>query len=399
MGAARTILVVTLPERGHYHPLLGPARALAARGHRVIVAATCDLRAELRAALADPRIEVACPDGAGPPAAHLRGAALAAILRDPDRLAAWIRALLVDGVDADVAPLRALVRAVRPDVVALDSMAYAAAIAASVEGVPWVGWATSLNPVVGADVGNPIDSVLVRTLAALDPARRAVFARHGVPAARFRVSDVLAPRGTACFATAALVGPARDPSVALVGPSCGGARGGATLDLAFADDRPLIYASFGSQAWYQPARFERLFAATARLGFALVLAAGELAPRYAGEHVRAVAYADQLALLPRVSAFVTHGGANSVMEACATGTPLVVAPICNDQPHTAAFVARAGGGLALALDDAPDDDLDDALARVATDPMIRARADALRAAYADADGAAGAADLAERALA
>ncbi len=378
-------LVVTLPERGHYHPLLGPTAELARRGHTVTVVATHDVVAELRAAgVAD----AIAPPGARPPSSAVRGAALAAILVDPPRLAGWIRALLVDAPRAGIPPLRAIIRDLRPDVVALDTMAYDAAIAAELEGVPWVGWATSLNPVVDG-----LDSPLIRTLAALDADRHALFADHGL-AARFRVSDVLSPRGTAVFATEALVGAAADPDVALVGPSRGGVRGGARADLAFADGRPVIYASFGSQAWHQPARFDRLVAACDRLGFALVAAMGELAPRYA----HAVEFVDQLELLPRVAGFVTHGGANSVMEACAAGTPMLVAPICNDQPHSAAFVERAGAGLALDLDTAPEAALDAALRRLVEDRALRTRCAAIRDSYAR-DGAAGAADLAERAAA
>lgn len=99
-----------------------------------------------------------------------------------------------------------------------------------------------------------------------------------------------------------------------------------------------------------------------------------------------------------MSVFVTHGGANSVMEACAAGTPMLVAPICNDQPHSAAFVARAGAGLALALDTCSDDALDAALVELTTSSAIRTRGDAIRDSYRR-DGARGAADLAERAAA
>jgi UDP:flavonoid glycosyltransferase YjiC (YdhE family) len=65
--------------------------------------------------------------------------------------------------------------------------------------------------------------------------------------------------------------------------------------------------------------------------------------------VLAVRYAPQLALLTRARAFVTHGGANSVMEAIASGVPMLVSPLCNDQPHQAWFVEAAGIGRALDL--------------------------------------------------
>ena len=79
----------------------------------------------------------------------------------------------------------------------------------------------------------------------------------------------------------------------------------------------------------------------------LVLVADELGPL--PDHVLACRYAPQLALLPRTAAFITHGGANSVMEALHFGVPLLISPVCNDQFHQAHFVERAGAGRALDL--------------------------------------------------
>ena len=381
------ILVVTLPEKGHYHPLLGPTSELVRRGADVTVAATSDIAAELLAAGA-PRVLV--PPGARPPDDSVRGEALARVLRDPLALAGWIRTLLVDAPRAAVEPLRAIVREVRPEVVAIDTMAYAAAIAAELEGVPWVGWATSLNPVVHAD------SELVRTLRALDPERHALFAEHGL-AARFQISDVLSPRGTAVFATAALVGEA-PREIRLVGPSLGGARAGELVDPAFAGGRPIVYVSFGSQAWYQPERFAKLFAAAASLDLAVIAAMGELAVTCREAHVRAVPVAAQLPALRHAAVCVTHGGANSVMEACAAGVPLLVAPICNDQPHNRTVVERAGCGLGIDLERCTQAELTAALATLVADGPHRSRMRAVAADYAMYSGAVGAAELALGAL-
>ena len=392
------VLVVTLPEKGHYHPLLGPALELARRGADVTLAATADIAGELAACTAPaapradepppPRVRVIVPPGAAPPAAHIRGEALARVLVDPAALAGWIRELLVEAPRRELAPLRAILRDVRPDVVAIDTMAYAAAIAAELEGVPWVGWATSLNPVVP----DGLDSALCRTLHALDRERQAVFADHGITA-RFRVSDVLSPRGTAAFATEAFVGPA-PAGVALVGPSLGGARGGELVDPAFAGARPIVYVSFGSQAWYQPRRFARIFEAADALGLAVIAAMGDLAaPRDGHACVR---FASQLGALRAARVVVTHGGASSVMESLAFGVPLLVAPICNDQPHSRWFVERAGCGLGIDLETCAQAELVAALARLTGDSPERRRASEIGASYRR-DGAAGAADLAERA--
>jgi UDP:flavonoid glycosyltransferase YjiC (YdhE family) len=55
-------------------------------------------------------------------------------------------------------------------------------------------------------------------------------------------------------------------------------------------------------------------------------------------------YVPQLELLSRSSVMITHGGANSVMEAIAYRVPLLIAPLCNDQFHQVHFVETAGIG-------------------------------------------------------
>lgn len=384
-------LVFTIPERGHYHPLLGPAGRLRAEGWEVVWATTADVRDELEAAGVE---RVLLPPGAGPPAPGLRGRALSETIADPEALRGWIRALLVDAQPALVEPFRAMIREVRPSVIAIDTMVYAAAIAAELEGVPWVGWSTSLNPVVPPEVS----SELVATLRDLQPARERLFTEHGLRA-RFSVSDVLSPRGTAVFATEALVPRADDPTVSLVGPSLGGIRPGPVPTPAGTREG-LVYVSFGSQAWYQPRRFAVVLEAAERLGVGVVAAMGELAneARADGPSQVRVPKVDQLGVLARADVLVTHAGANSVMESLAAGVPMLLAPICNDQPHNRRFVEQAGAGIGLDLDTAGAPAVMEVLERL-LEPHGAPRQAAARiaASYRAHDGAAGAADLARRA--
>jgi len=55
----------------------------------------------------------------------------------------------------------------------------------------------------------------------------------------------------------------------------------------------------------------------------------------------------QLEVLKRCSAFVTHGGANSMHEALSLGVPMAVVPIFGDQPKNADSVAAIGAGLSF----------------------------------------------------
>jgi zeaxanthin glucosyltransferase len=386
------VLVVTLPEKGHYHPLLGPAEELRRRGAEVAFAVSSDISDELGRAGVE---RVLVPPGSAPPSDSLRGEPLARLLLDASALHGWIRGLLVEEPARHVAALRAILRDFSPDVVAIDTMAYEGAVAADLEGVPWVGWSTSLNPVVPEN----LDSELIRTLKALDSERHALFADYGLTA-RFRVSDVLSPRGTATFTTEALVGEA-PAGVALVGPSLGGHRSGDGVPLALGGRRALIYVSFGSQAWFQPERYRNVFRAAERLGADVIAATGDLAETFRetdlAESIHCVGFARQLEVLGKASAFVTHGGANSVMEGLAAGVPLLIAPICNDQPHNLHFVERAGAGLGIDLDGCSVDALAAALERLIGDGPQRRAARRVRDSYAARNGSAGAAELALRA--
>ncbi len=383
------VLVVTMPDKGNYHPLLGPAAELVRRGHDVTFTCQSDISAELTAAGA----KVKLASDTQPPPKEPSGEKLAKHLRDPVSLAGLNRKLLVDAPRMFVELMREVIRALKPDVMAIDTLAYAGVIAAELEKVPWVGWATSLGPVIP----DSFDSRLIRTLRLLDAARSAMFASHNVTA-KFRVVDALSPRGTAVFATDALTGPSPSDDIQLVGPSLGGTRGGDKLDLAFAAGRPLVYSTFGTHAYYQPARFDKLFEAAASVDIAMVCAMGPLAEEYEDSRwVRCVNYVDQIALLPRCAAVLHHGGSSTTMEACAFGVPQIVAPIYNDQPHNARLVQRAGCGVSIDLEGCPTSELVGALERLLGDGDERTAAREVATSYLARPGSRGAADLVEKA--
>jgi len=371
------VLFVVLAEKGHVHPFIAPAQALAQRGHEVAFYAPCDLRAPLgRAGFSE--VFVGATDHA--PDSN-RGPHFAALVRDRERLRRWIAAMLIDSVPLEVSRLTDIVARSRPDLIVADPMAYAAPIVATRSGIPWAGVSTSLN----ALVPDHWRSELIATTAALP--RAELFAAHGLPDAQFRVSDCLSPCLNIAWTSEALVGPA-PPDVLLAGASLPTTRGDEGDPLALDPSRPLIFMALGSQIYHQPRMFALVLEASRDQPWQLVLAMGDLAGTITlPPHAQAIPYAPQLALLARARAMISHGGANSVMEALAHGVPLLISPICNDQPHNARFVAEAGAGVTCDLSVAGPDEVRTYLAALCADGPLRAAASRIAASYRAAGGA------------
>ncbi len=382
------VLIATSPEKGHLHPMIGVAQWLRRLGHTVGWLSLPEPAPQL----AHLGVEVLHLPHSAPAAPPLEtgGEALARLVRDEAALGRWIRGLLLDAVPALIAPVREGVRAFRPDVMALDGMQYAAVLAAHLEQIPWAGVSSALTL-----LEPEIELALLRNVRALAADREALFASYGF-AARFRTCECLSPRLNTIFATEALVGPdARiPPATHLVGPSRPLEARGDEVDFPWErlGAKPVVYASFGSQISWQPELFRLIAEAAAPLGVTLVLSAGALAgtdfTRSLPGDVVAVPYAPQRQLLPRASAFLSHGGANSVMEALTEGVPLLLLPICNDQPVQAHFLTRAGAGLALDPNTLTVEACRAALTRLLEpDSPLRAKVAAISASYQARDGA------------
>ena len=386
----KRILFCVVPEKGHVNPCIGPAQHLQAADCEVAFYAPADISAQLEGAgdftFLGPRET---------PERHdlSRGASFAANIRDAAWLRRWIHTLLIEYTPAQVDGIRAILRQWRPDVVVIDPLLYASAIAAELEGLPWVAMSNSLNPVLP----DTLDSELLATVRWLAPERDRLFARYGIEA-HFRGCDILSPHLTLAFTTEDLVG-AAPQGVELVGPALpAGARGDEPpfpwerIDAA----RPLVYMSLGSQLYYQPELFAKVIQATRATSAQLVLSVGELVDTdllpVADERVIAVRYAPQLALLRQTHALINHGGANSVMEALACGVPMLLSPFCNDQFHSAWFVERAGAGCRLDLEQASVQEIANAINDLLRPGPLRERAAQIGASYRR-DGSAEAARL------
>ncbi len=366
-----------VPEMGHINPYIGPAQALEYAGHEVVIAAPGDIAAQIgRAGLAFRHDLIR----RGASVRVTRGAELVELIEDNERLHQWVEHLLLSDLQEEVESVRKWLRRERADVVVVDPLYYAAAIAAEVEGLPWASLSNSLNPVLPPELG----SALLRSVKRLSAARAKLFRSFAVEAS-FAGCDVLSPYLTVAFTTEALVG--KPPAgVTLVGPSRPlHNRGDETALRQLPNDRPIIYVSFGSQIYFWPELFETLYAAGTSLHAHLVLSIGDLVddPRWSAprKHCDVYRYAPQPQILPHAAIFVTHGGANSVNEAITAGVPMLLSPMCNDQFHQAFFVERAGIGYVENLLRMPVERVVEKLQALLHDSDVRSRMAAVSKSY------------------
>ena len=281
---------------------------------------------------------------------------------------------------AQVGPLRAFLARGAPDAVVVDPMHYAAVIAAQLESIPWLCVASCLT----SALPEGMDSDVLRAIRRVEAPRARLFSRYGfLP--EFRAIDCLSPRLNVTFATRDLVG--EPPAgVTLVGPSRPLSRRGDETPLRpLPQDKPVVYTSFGSQIFHYPEIFEKVLTACRPLGVHCVFSMGDLAdePRWKRplDGCSVYRYAPQLELLPRASAFITHGGANSVMEALTAGTPMLVSPMCNDQDHQAHFARQAGVALVEDLRAAPIEAIRARVASLLGDGPVRRRIEEVSRGY------------------
>jgi len=383
---SRVLFITNPTTRGHINPLVAVVERLVARGVEVGWLVLSETQGQALSTLPVTPVPVGrdfpLPEG---------GVGGYGFSTDEERLRAF-KAICIDSVEPMLPAVERTISRFSPDVLGVDCVNWLGVAAALRSSRPWLGLCMGLKLLAAEGFDFPYRTLVRR----LDADRDALFSRLGI-APEVRLMECMSPHGNVTFATAALVGddPGIDARNELVGPSLPtGARGDepADFDWTWRDpSRPLVYASFGTLFWRRAHdHFGPIARACATVGAQLLLGAGAFADSaHALElpgDVHVVAYAPQLEVLGRAAAFVTHGGANSTMEACASGCPQIVVPMDVDQPLQMFFAERAGVGIGIwpealtaermsaALSRILAGELDDAVARVAS-------------AYAAADGA------------
>jgi UDP:flavonoid glycosyltransferase YjiC (YdhE family) len=149
-----------------------------------------------------------------------------------------------------------------------------------------------------------------------------------------------------------------------------------------ADDRPLVYVTFGSavpQSDFFPRIYREAIDAVAPLPIRVLVTVGrdrdpaELGPL--PPNVRVERWVPQADLMPHVAAMVCHGGSGTVTMGLAGGVPMAVVPLFADQPWNAERVDAVGAGIALGGGpEAAIAGLRQAVVRLLGDPSYRSSA-------------------------
>jgi UDP:flavonoid glycosyltransferase YjiC (YdhE family) len=336
------VLCATTANDGHFGPLLPFARACAATGHDVRVAAPVSYAAVVAGAgFRHEPFADAPPELIGPIMARLPTLAF----EEADDLV--IREVFAR-VDAQ-AGLPAVMETVerwRPDVVLRESAELASLAAAERFGVPHAHVCIGMHEVVSRfaeTIGDPLEEL--GRLAGL-PEGRIVAALAGEIVLSLVPEALDHPTGQAQPEADSLMrfheAPPPTPSDPL--PDWG------------ARDAPLVYVTFGSVTGSLPpfaGVFRAALDALADLDARVMLTVGrrtdpaDLGPLPANAHV--TRWWPQDAVLAQASAMLGHGGFGTTMGALAAGVPQVVVPLFTfDQVVNGEHVAAVGAGLTVA---------------------------------------------------
>ena len=311
----------------------------------------------------------------------------------------------------------ALLRELRIDAVVSDQMEAAGSLVAEHLGLPWVTVASAVpinrEPLVPLPVlpfpyeetdealhRNVVTTRIADWMTAAHDRTIARLARRLACAPKQRLHDCLSPAADIVQLPRALDFPRQEASrMHFVGPLRTPARSAGPDRLPDIDpSRPLVFVSLGTLQGHRHALLKRIATACERLGAqSLVAHCGGLSPAQAATipATWVVDRVDQLAVMRRAAAVVTHAGLNTALDALAEGVPMLCLPLAFDQPGVAQRVQRAGAGLALP-GSASARRIEAALRRVLRDESLRQGARRLRAEIAGGGGARAAADIVEQ---
>jgi UDP:flavonoid glycosyltransferase YjiC (YdhE family) len=387
------ILVVAAPGVGHLLPLLPLARAAAARGHEVRIAAGSSLRGIAEAA------DIPF-DAVGPATIDEVRRTIPGIFDVTGRRRALLmfRGGFCGTIATEMADdLRRLAERWRPDLIVREDMAFGAWVAADAEGIRQLTVQTTAWRPRMRDLGS----------APLNELR----ARHGLPSD----PELASLPGLAFFMTRppSLRAPDEgDPDVSqelrpVPDDRHGGPAGEAGEGVAAHDPFPpregwpRVAVTLGTVNAYETAILRTIVDGAAATGADVVVALGADPATLGGvpDGVAVRAYVPMSDLLPAADLVVFHAGSGTMLAALAAGVPMVMVPLAADQPDNADRCAAAGVAAVVPLEGLTPAAIRDAIRVVAADPSYRRRAEAVAAEIAAMPGPDAAIETIERLVA
>jgi MGT family glycosyltransferase len=158
----------------------------------------------------------------------------------------------------------------------------------------------------------------------------------------------------------------------------------------------LVYLSLGSLGSADVELMRRLVAVLAETPHRYIVSKGPRADEFElPDNMWGEARLPQTSIIPTVDVVITHGGNNTTTEALHFGKPMVMLPLFWDQVDNAQRIHETGRGVRLDTYGFEDDELRDAVSRLAGDGELQARMRSEGRAIRAADGIRRAADLIE----
>ena len=157
-----------------------------------------------------------------------------------------------------------------------------------------------------------------------------------------------------------------------------------------------VYVSLGTLFNRDVTFYQKCFTAFRDADFQVVMSIGSNVPVASlgvpPANFIVCAHVPQLEVLQRVSAFITHGGMNSVSESLYNGVPVVVIPQIGEQAIIGRRVEQIGAGLYLSEEAVTPDTLRQSVAQLLADDTYRKQAAVIRESFLTAGGPARGAD-------
>lgn len=164
-------------------------------------------------------------------------------------------------------------------------------------------------------------------------------------------------------------------------------------------ERSLIYISMGTVINDRPDFYKKCIDALKNMNADIVISCGNTVNREElGElpdNVQVYPYVDQLAILSRADAFITHCGMNSVSESLYMATPMILYPQTNEQRAVARRVSEIHAGIILKDDSSCG--ICSAVQEILNDAAYKEAAAECSADFRSCSGTAGAAEFIENA--